>query len=115
MEIIFFYYGCIHHKQYHASLCIHCHGHNVANEYPMNQLIEYTNNEEGLLLKDGVVKVGFVGQWNILLMKAKILVKTSWTMSHVFELGLQHEWCEFDFVGCPSIKILKKVWLYKWF
>jgi hypothetical protein len=43
----------------------------------MNQLIEYTNNEEGLLLKDGVVKVGFVGQWNILLIKAKILVKTS--------------------------------------
>jgi hypothetical protein len=43
----------------------------------MGQLIEYTNNEEGLLLKDGVVKVGFVGQWNILLMKGKTLVKTS--------------------------------------
>jgi hypothetical protein len=31
-----------------------------------------------------------------LLMKGKTLVKTSWTMSHVFELELQHEWCEFD-------------------
>ncbi len=56
-------------------MCIHCHGHNVADEYPIGQLIEYTNNEEDLLLKDGVVKVGFVGQWNILLMKGKTLVK----------------------------------------
>jgi hypothetical protein len=75
MEIIFFCYGCIHHKQYHAYLCIHCHGHNLANEYPIGQLIEYTNNEEGFLLKDGVVKVGFVGQWNILLMKRQNISK----------------------------------------
>jgi hypothetical protein len=41
----------------------------------MGQLIEYTNNEEGLLFKDGLLKVGFVGQWNILLIKGKTLVK----------------------------------------
>jgi hypothetical protein len=60
----------------HTSQIISCiHGHNVVDEYPIGQLIEYTNNEESLLLKDGVVKVGFVGQWNILLMKGKTLVK----------------------------------------